>query len=395
MRVVSLRWAAVVAVLATITPAAEPNWLRTRGAGQLDRLNATLAGTVLDYTSNHGADRRGWSFALGQKRAAYVYLPPGYDGTTKFPVMLLLHGIGQDEKNFLDLVPRLDEAIRCGAMPPLVIAAPDGSILGRQSFVNTGSFYMNSRAGRFEDYLIDDVWRWVKESFAVRPEREARVLAGASMGGGGAYHVGFKHKEEFGQLVGILPALDFRYIDCTGNYFGDFDPYCVGRRTEFPRNQIIGRFFGVVTIRQRRLLDPLVGRRQEGLDAVMSENNPVELLVSRDVRPGEFGLFVGYAGRDEFNLDAAAEHFLHVARQRGIEVTAVKIPDGRHNVATGMRFIPEWARWLSPRLAAYVPPGYTPGGGCSCAVMHAPLVTGSSRPKYLSTRMSGSRLAGW
>lgn len=391
-----MKWAAVVAALASVTPAAaEPNWLRTRGVAKLERLNATIAGKVLDYTNNHGTDRRGWSFALGEKRDIYIYLPPGYDGTTKFPAMLLLHGIGQDEKNFLDLVPRLDEAIRSGAMPPVVIAAPDGSILGRQSFFNTGSFYMNSKAGRFEDYLIDDVWKWVKGAFAVRPERDAHVLAGASMGGGGAYHVGFKHREEFGHLVGILPALDFRYTDCKGNYFGDFDPDCIGRRTEFPRNQIIGRFFGVVTVRQKRLMDPLVGRRQEGLQEFFSSNNPVELLVSRDIRPGEFGMFVGYAGRDEFNLDAAAEHFLHVAKQRGIEVNAVKIPDGHHNVSTGLKFFDEWSRWLTPRLAPYVPSGYAPGSGCSCGVMHAPLVTGSSRPKYLSVQLCGTRLSGW
>lgn len=399
MRVAIFRWAALAA-LATLTPvatspaAAEPNWLRTRGATQLDRLNATLAGKVLDYTNNHGVDRRGWSFALGLKRDVYVYLPPGYDGAVQFPAMLLLHGIGQDEKNFLDLIPHLDEAIRCGAMPPMIIAAPDGSILGRQSIFNTGSFYMNSKAGRFEDYLIDDVWAWVKASFAIRPERAARVVAGASMGGGAAYCVGFKHKDEFGHIVGILPALDFRYTDCTGNYFGAFDPNCIGRRMEFPRNQVIGRFYGVITVRQRRLLDPLLGRRQEGLNEVMSENNPVELLVSRDVKPGEFGMFIGYAGKDEFNLNAAAEHFLHVARQRGMEVTAVKSPNGRHNVATGISFFDDWSRWLTPRLAPYAPPGYNPGGGCSCG-LYSPLVTGSSRPKFLSVRLSGSRLSGW
>lgn len=387
--------AVVVAIIGTRPAMAEPNWLRTRGAAQFDRLNASLAGKVLDYTNNHGTDRRGWSFALGQKRDIYVYLPPGYDGKTQFPVMVLLHGIGQDEKNFLDLVPKLDEAIRCGAMPPMVIAAPDGSILGRQSIFNTGSFYMNSRAGRFEDYIIEDVWAWVKTSFAVRPEREAHVLAGASMGGGGAFLIGFKHKAEFGHLVGILPALDFRYMDCHGSYFGDFDPNCIGRRMAFPRYRVVGRFYGVITVRQGRLVDPLVGRRQEGIDQFASENNPIELLVSRDVRPGEFGMFIGYAGRDELNLDAGAEHFLHVARQRGIEVTAVKIPDGRHNIATGVKFFPDWSHWLSHRLAAYVPAGYRVGGGCPCGITHTPLVTGAARPKYLAPMPCAPCGLGW
>ncbi len=392
-----MRWVFAVALAAGVAgpAAALPGSLHLLGQDRLARLNRTIAGVVLDYTHSHGADNRGWSAALGQKRDVYVYLPPGYDGTAKFPVMLWLHGIGQDASNFLDLVPHFDAAIRSGALPPLVIAAPDGSILGRRSLFNTGSFYANSKAGPFEDYIVADVWGWVKASFAVRPERQAHVIAGASMGGGGAYNIAFKHKEEFGHVVGILPALDFRYTDCHGNYFADFDPNCVGRRTAFPRSDVIARFYGVVKVRSRRMLDPLVGREQVGMDEFASEHNPVELLVSRDVKPGEFGLFVGYAGRDEFNLDAHAEHFLHVAKQRGVGVHAVKIPDGRHNVPTGIRFFPEWNRWLAPRLAAYVPDGYRVGGGCACAAPHAPLATGTSRPKYLSPMPCAPCGLGW
>jgi len=392
-----MRWvsAATLAFALAAPAAADPSSLRLFGPDRLTRLNRTIAGVVLDYTHNHGADNRGWSAALGQKRDVYVYLPPGYDGRAKFPIMLTLHGIGQDEQNFLDLVPQLDAAMRCGRLPPMVVVAPDGSILGRRSLFNTGSFYANSKAGDFEDYVVKDVWGWAKASFAVRPEREAHVIAGASMGGGGAFNIAFRNKGEFGHVIGVLPALDFRYADCTGNYFADFDPACVGWRQTFPRGDVIGRFYGFINVRQRRLLDPLVGREQVGINQFTSEHNPVELLVSRDVKSGEFGLFVGYAGRDEFNLDAHAEHFLHVAKQRGVEVHAVKLPSGRHNVATGVKFFPEWNRWLAPRLVAYVPEGYRVGGGCACAVTHVPLVTGTSRPKYLSPMPCAPCGLGW
>ncbi len=144
---------------------------------QVDKLNEKLAGRVLDYTANHGDDRRIWSAALGEKRDVYVYLPPGYDGRTPFPVMFWFHGFGQDERNFLHLSEHLDEEIRTGKMPPLIIVCPDGTVRGRPTFANSGSFYINTRSGRFEDYVIGDVWAWVKRSFCVHPDRGAHVFA--------------------------------------------------------------------------------------------------------------------------------------------------------------------------------------------------------------------------
>ena len=36
--------------------------------------------------------------AVGNKRKALVYTPPGYAPGTKYPVLYLLHGIGGDEE---------------------------------------------------------------------------------------------------------------------------------------------------------------------------------------------------------------------------------------------------------------------------------------------------------
>src|SRR6185437_12313408 len=99
---------------------------------QLERVQRRLCGQVLDFTHNHGADRRIWSAVLCQKRDLYVYLPPGFDPHQCYPVLLWMHGIIRDEKSSAKrFLPQFDTAMACGKMPPTIIAFVDGSYLGR------------------------------------------------------------------------------------------------------------------------------------------------------------------------------------------------------------------------------------------------------------------------
>jgi hypothetical protein len=361
----NLRRIAVVGILLLAAGPAPTvvNAFRTPARSQIDELNRSLAGWVLDYTRNHGTDRRIWSTALGAKRDLYVYLPPGYDGRTPFPVMFWFHGMEQDEKNFLFLVPHFDREIAAGRMPPCVIVCPDGTIKGEPSLRNAGSFYMNSDAGRFEDYVIRDVWGFVRGAFAVHPDRGGRVLAGGSMGGFAVFNLGIKYRHEFRVLAGILPPLNLRYVNCRGRYLADYDPNCVALREELRPHQVVGRFYGVILIREKRLTAPLTGpRNPDGMRRIAREN-PIEMLAAYDVRPGECAMFVGIAGRDEFNIDAQCRHFLDVARCRGLAVTAVEVPDGRHNTETGLKMLPALCEFLTRELSPFVPPDYRPACG--------------------------------
>jgi poly(3-hydroxybutyrate) depolymerase len=352
------------------------NVIRVCTRHEVENLNNRLAGQILDFTGNHRVDRRVYCPSLGQKRDVYVYLPPGYDGVTLFPLMIWMHGLGQDEKSFLDLAPVFDAAIRCGLLPPIVIVAPDGSIRGRPALVTAGSFYMNSKAGRFEDYIVHDIFNFAKHTFCVRAEREAHVLAGASMGGFAAYNLGFKHRDKFGVLVGILPPLDIRYADCHGNYMADYDPACHSYRDQLRPHRTIGRFYGVIFIHEHRVTDPIVGRRNPNGMAFLATQNPVELLDALDIRPGEFEMFIGYSKKDEFNIDAQVEHFIDVAARRGIRPAVVVLPDGRHDTASGQRCLPALGPWLCEKLNPYLPLGFAPPGGFGPCV-----IPQSARPR--------------
>ena len=94
----------------------------------------------------------------------------------------------------------------CGRMPPTIIAIPDGSWCGHSAFFGPSTFFLNSKLGQFEDYLMQDVWGFLQANYPIRPEREAHALMGASMGGFGAYNLGIKYRERFKIVVGFFPA---------------------------------------------------------------------------------------------------------------------------------------------------------------------------------------------
>jgi len=332
-------------------------------APNLDCLNRQLAGQVVDYTHNHGSDNRLWSPALCQKRDLYIYLPPGFDPHFCYPVMLWLHGLGQDEQMFLeDPVHRLDAGIACGQLPPFIIAAPDGSLSGDSSGFgrDTGSFFINSKAGNFEDYVMQDVWGFLLSHYPIRPEREAHVLAGVSMGGGSAYHLGLRYRDCFKILIGIFPPLNSRWVDCHCRYRANFDPCCWGWRQEIRPREVVGRYYGVIVVRSGRLSDPLFERGPEGIAAIIRDN-PIEQLIRSDLHDGELDMYIAYGGRDQFNIDAQIESFLYVARQRCLTITVGYDPKGKHDRATARRLLPDILNWLGPRLAPYGPVPICPG----------------------------------
>jgi S-formylglutathione hydrolase FrmB len=334
-----------------------------RGARELEQTNQRLQGRVVDHTANHGTDQRIWSSALNRPMALYVYLPPGFDPAKQYPVVLWLHGLRQDERSFLsEVVQPLDEAMASGKLPPAIVVAPDGSIEAHNRY-QAGSFFINSKAGRYEDYLIQDVWGFVVAHYPIRPEREAHVLAGASMGGFAAYNLGIKYRQTFKVVIGIFPPLNLRYVDCHGEYRTHFDPDCWGWRTVLHRHEVVARFYGVIKVRLKWLTDPLFGRDTEAITAI-SRENPIEMLETYGLREGELEMYIGYGGQDEFNTTAQVESFLYRAKQLGLTVTVGYDPHGKHNAETALKLFPGVVTWLAPRVAPatmpVVPP--TPAG---------------------------------
>lgn len=323
---------------------------------ELNRINSGLHGHVIDFTDHHGKDRRIWSPALCEKRDMYVYLPPCYDPRKQYPLVIFLHGAGQDERFFLQSVAKeFDKAIVCGDLAPVIVAAPDGAIKSRPSYFGMATFFANTDAGRYEDYLMEDVWNFLFETFPIRPERDAHGLCGASMGGAAAFTLAIKHKDRIKIAIGIMPALNLRWMDCHGRYKGNFDPGCWSWRESVRHFEVIGRPRGMPQVRVFNLFGPLIGYGPDKISK-LAQFNPVEVMMQYDLKPGELDLYVGYGGKDEFNIDAQVESFLHIAKDRNIPIGVEFDPNGRHDVQSGLRLFPGAVRWAVPLLEPYREP---------------------------------------
>ena len=158
----------LLAWTATPAPAQVFNWVN------IDHLNGKLCGRVIDHTQNHGADRRICSPILGRPRDLYVYLPPNYDPSIAYPLIVFLHGAHIDEHAFLDpgVLKELDRMISHGEIPPAIIAAPDGTYAGENWINSTHSMWVNGLGGRFEDHVVGEIVPFLMRTYSIRPERE-------------------------------------------------------------------------------------------------------------------------------------------------------------------------------------------------------------------------------
>jgi pimeloyl-ACP methyl ester carboxylesterase len=325
-----------------------------KGRDEFDivKLGRRLKGRIIDHTSNHAQDNRIWSRSLHQWRDLYLYLPPAYNKNQAYPIMIYMHPFALDERTFLRVIPMIDEAIACGKLPPIIIAAPDGSIDGEGCLAKPGSFFLNSNAGPYEDYVLQDVWDYVTNRYPIRTERNAHVLCGVSMGGFAAYNLGIRHRDAFGIVIGIHPPLNTRWADVDGNPRAKFDPRRWGWRTGFDTpNEVLANFGGLIKIKLGPVVNPVFGVGDEALLGI-AENNPLELVLKTKLRNGDLSMFVGYAGRDEFNIDAQCDSFLYFCKFRGIGVAVAFEPDGHHDGITARKLAPAAIRWLAPQLEA-------------------------------------------
>ena len=167
------------------------------------------------------------SKTLGARRQVRVYTPPGYSTSRKYPVLFLLHGIGGNDREWVQACHAdnvIDNLIADGKIEPMIVVFPNGNasvtVSADGAFPGEGPGARGAAGGGrggagggfdgwrqpFEDDLIKDIIPYVESHYSVYTDREHRALAGLSMGGGQSLNIGMYHIETFAFVGGFSSA---------------------------------------------------------------------------------------------------------------------------------------------------------------------------------------------
>lgn len=149
------------------------------------------------------------STTVGVKRPVVVYTPRGYSKDKKYPVLYLLHGLGDDETGWSKLGAAeviLDNLITDGKAVPMVVVMPNGRA-GKGVTPQSGLDKQFAAFAAFEDDLLKDLIPFVEKTYAVRTDRDGRALAGLSIGALQSLKFGLKHLDEFAWIGAFSGAI--------------------------------------------------------------------------------------------------------------------------------------------------------------------------------------------
>jgi enterochelin esterase-like enzyme len=160
----------------------------------------------------HGEVRSKWYFSntTGEWRRALVYTPPGYDKDTRtrYPVLILQHGAGEDETGWTRQGKAqfiLDNLIAAGKARPMIV------VMDRGYATRAGTTPIKFGAGSppesikiafsaFEDVIIQELMPAIDASYRTIPDRAHRAMAGLSMGGMQTLFITLHHLDSFAYI---------------------------------------------------------------------------------------------------------------------------------------------------------------------------------------------------
>lgn len=199
----------------------------------------------------HGQVSQRWYYSkvTGKWRRCYVYTPPDYDtGKTRYPVLYLLHGWGENERGWhiqghVDFI--MDNLIAAKKAKPMIIVmdnlnavkpGEDASIFAARGLLpqakpaasaaergrgaapaGRGGGLASFTGAAFTEMMLADLIPMVERTYRVLPGRENRAMAGLSMGGMQTFLTTLANLDKFAYIGGFSGS--------TGGFpGGKFDP---------------------------------------------------------------------------------------------------------------------------------------------------------------------------
>lgn len=139
-----------------------------------------------------------------------VYTPPGYDPQTQYPLIVIMHGITDNENTWNErsnpnVVKLFDNLIVSKVTKPFIAVFPQGNskpdYKTDTSYTNTAGYYL------FGNELTNDLLPFIEANYSVAKDRGLRAMAGFSMGGMQTINVGLcSHLKNFAWFAGLDPA---------------------------------------------------------------------------------------------------------------------------------------------------------------------------------------------
>ena len=150
------------------------------------------------------------SKTVGVNRKTLIYIPPGFSKNKKYPVLYLLHGIGGDEKEWLNGgKPQviLDNLYADGKIEPMIVVMPNGRAMKDDRA--TGNIMAPDKVqafATFEKDMLHDLIPFIEKKYPVIADKDHRAIAGLSMGGGQSLNFGLGNLEVFSWIGGFSSA---------------------------------------------------------------------------------------------------------------------------------------------------------------------------------------------
>ena len=127
-----------------------------------------------------------------------VILPKGYSAGKSYNTIYVLHGWSGNNKNY----PEKTSIGKLADQYNIIYVSPDG---------NYDSWYIDSpikKDSKYYTFVSKELVNYIDTNYTTSKTKEHRAITGLSMGGFGAFYIGIKNQDVFGNIGSMSGGMD-------------------------------------------------------------------------------------------------------------------------------------------------------------------------------------------